>query len=98
MMKSVILIISFFGLSMICIAQKPSDVSINELIGKVKHFDERSSMVVQKNGKQKEEKSGFEKSLIFDEKGRVTLALTSGISTSETRYIYEKNGISKAIT
>jgi len=97
-MRTIVLVVILLGFYGTIMAQQPNDVSMNELIGKVKRVDERSATVIQKNGKQKEEKSGLEKSLIFDEKGRLTLKIFTGLNTSETRYSYEKNGIRKAIT
>ena len=97
-MHNWIFLFLFIGFSTMGLAAQPTDVSINGLTGKVKRFDERRSSIVEKNGAQKEEKSGLEKSLFFDEAGRLTLQSFSGLSTSETRYLYAKDGVRKAIT
>jgi hypothetical protein len=97
-MKTLIWLFAFLILSGASVAQKPTDVSINGLIRKVKRFDERSSTITEKNGKQKEEKSGFEKALVFDEDGRLTLETSTGTSISETRFLYAKDGVRKAVT
>ena len=84
MLKNVIrvenaaLIVVFMAIGYIGLAAHPTEVLIFGLTGKVKRFDERRATLIEKNGIPKEEKSGMEKSLFFDEDGRLTLQMFSG--------------------
>lgn len=96
--KALSLAVLLFGMYSTDSGQRPTDVSINGMIGKVKRVDVRRATMVLKKGVQKEERAETEKSLFFDTNGRLTSKSISGYGVSETRYSYEKNGVRKAIT
>lgn len=77
---------------------QPTDRSIHGLTGKVKRFDERSETIIEKDGALKKEKGSIEETKIFDESGRLSREMFSGMVNSERRFLYEKNGVRKSIT
>lgn len=89
-----------FQLLLLCtgVWAQPTDLHIEGLKGKVKRIDERNAEIVMKKGVPVEERLGFEKSKVFDEKGRLTFESFVGTSITERRFSYEKNGVRKAVS
>lgn len=97
---SSVLIIALFAcvaLSSITRAQevsRPTDLSIEGLIGSVKRVDEETSRLVTRNGVTREVNRRRTRSVVFDEKGRVTYKWVAidDLPPFRHQYFYDKSG------
>ncbi|HEV8593509.1 MAG TPA: hypothetical protein VGQ55_15500 [Pyrinomonadaceae bacterium] len=98
MKKGVLLSLVFVAIAALNTFGQPNDLSIHNLVGKVKRFDEQLATLEEKNGVVKEHKSVSKASRFFDENGRLSHESFSGTTSSERQFIYEKNGVRKSVT